>query len=231
MVLARARAATPGQLSAHMAALAHRLLAAAVAVTLLSAGAAAPAAEPQPAAAKTPERPKRPEQTRIYAGRHGAWVLTCATTSDKRVLCNLGQVRRYTLPTKDLAKAGIKEQPILVVLVHGTSFGEALLFISPIKWAKDSRLLGQVDDNKPFGIDTPANLDKVPIDPRDSKGLIDTFMAGNVLRVRFLPPVGDVQQLEFSLDGFTSAVKVMRAQIKKHTPPGTPKPPAAAPKK
>jgi hypothetical protein len=205
-----------------------------MAASLAAAGIVAPAAAgaaPQVAAAAKSKRPKRPTQKRIYAGRHGAWVLTCFTTSDKRVLCNLGQVRRYPVPSKDLAKAGIKKKPILVLLVHGTSYGEAVLFISPIKWAKDSRLIGQVDHRKPFGLDTPEKLDKVPIDPRDSKGLIKQFMAGNILRVRFLPPVGDVQQLEFSLNGFTSAIKTMRAQIKKHTPPGTLKPSAAKTKK
>ena len=201
-----------------------------LAAVLLSVTPAVGAAEKQPAkpaAAKKSAKPagkpkaaKKPGPVqRVYAARHGAWILQCFRNAQKRIFCNMGQVRTYKLGKKDLAEYKAKKfagSPRLVMLITGTSLGEIVIFASPSRWAKDSRLIGRVDKAKGFGIDTPADREVAPITPKDAKALITAFERGNRLRVQFLPSVGDVQTLTFSLRGFSAGMRAMRAVIKKY---------------
>ena len=211
------------------------LMAALVLPSLAFAGPNTSAQSPnQVAAAKTPA--KRGKMVRLYAGRHGAWVLQCFRNPQKRVVCNLGQARVYKVPAADRKK--IKGTPQLILLVQGSTAAEAVLFISPSKYAKESRLLARVDKKYGFGIETPSTSAIAAITPKETKVIVTNFMVGNELRVKFLPAVGGVQLLRFSLAGFTSGIKTMRALIKKHgknepklVKKPTPKKPAGGAKK
>lgn len=202
------------------------------------------AAEKKPAkgpAAQKPAQKKPPAQKpaakkpaaveRLYAARHGAWILQCFRNPQKRVFCNMGQVRTYKLSKTEMAEYKAKKfagSPRLVMLINGTSVGEIVIFASPSRWAKESRLVGRVDKGKGFGINAPVDRDVAPIPPEDAKPLISSFARGNKLRVQFLPAVGDVQTLEFSLRGFSAGMRAMRAVLKKYAK-AEPKPKAGKP--
>ncbi len=157
---------------------------------------------------------KRGKLVRLYAGRHGAWVLQCFRNPQKRIVCNLGQTRTYKVTAAERKK--IKGTPQLILLIQGSTLAETVLFISPSKYAKESRLLARVDKNYGFGIETPPNTAIAAVTPKASKPIVANFMSGNQLRVKFLPAVGDVQLLRFNLSGFTSGIRTMRALLKKH---------------
>ena len=182
-------------------------------------------------AAKKPAAKKPAPVQRLYAARHGAWILQCFRNPQKRVFCNMGQVRTYKLSKTELAEYKAKKfagSPRLVMLINGTSVGEIVIFASPSRWAKESRLLGRVDKGKGFGINAPEDREVAPIPPEDAKPLIGSFARGNVLRVQFLPAVGDVQTLNFSLRGFSAGMRAMRAVLKKYAKTA-PKPKAGKP--
>ncbi|MHA1536492.1 MAG: hypothetical protein ACTSUD_02965 [Alphaproteobacteria bacterium] len=198
------------------------------ALALPSLALSAPAAG-QVAAAKTPA--KRGTLVRLYAGRHGAWVLQCFRNPQKRIVCNLGQARTYKVSAAERKK--IKGTPQLILLVQGSTLAETVLFISPSRYAKESRLIARVDTKYGFGIETPSNNAIAALSPKASKPIVTNFMVGNELRVKFLPGVGDVQLLRFNLAGFTSGIKTMRALLKKHgknEPKPKPAPKPATPK-
>lgn len=206
------------------------LIAVALATPVQIAAAAEKKPAPAPAAEKKAAK-KPPPVERLYAARHGAWILQCFRNAKKRVFCNMGQVRPYKLSKKELAEYKAKKftgSPRLVMLITGTSLGEIVVFASPSKWAKESRLLGRVDKGKGFGINAPEDRDVAPIPPEDAKPLIASFARGNVLRVQFLPSVGDVQTLNFSLRGFSAGMRAMRAVVKKYGK-AEPKPKAGKP--
>lgn len=162
--------------------------------------------------AKTPA--KRGKMVRLYAGRHGAWVLQCFRNPQKRIVCNLGQVRTYQVTAAERKK--IKGTPKLILLIQGSTLAETVLFISPSKYAKESRLLARVDRKYGFGIETPSTSSVAAVSPKASKPIVANFMAGNQLKVNFLPGIGDVQLLRFNLSGFTSGIRTMRALLKKY---------------
>lgn len=176
---------------------------------------AAPPAE-QVAAAKTTAKPpaKRGKMVRLYAGRHGAWVLQCFRNTQKRIVCNLGQVRTYKVTAAERKK--LKGTPKLILLIQGSTLAETVLFISPSSFAKESRMLARIDKKYGFGLETPSTSAVAALSPKASKPIIANFMIGNRLRVKFLPGIGDVQLLHFSLAGFTSGIRTMRALLKKH---------------
>ncbi|HUT49656.1 MAG TPA: invasion associated locus B family protein [Alphaproteobacteria bacterium] len=164
------------------------------------------------AAAKAP--PKR-----LYAGRHGAWVLQCFNNPQQRVFCNLGQVQVYRLPAKamkQLRAAKYTGPPRVILLVHATSQSEVVTFVSPTGWAKESRIIARVDKGFGFGIDAPEKRALAPISPDESLKIIEAMKKGNKLRIRFLPAIGDVQQTAFDLRGFSAGVAKMRALVKRH---------------
>ena len=158
--------------------------------------------------------PRRAQMTRLYAARHGAWVLQCFRNAQKRILCNMGQVRTYKVGKT--ARKKIKGPPRLVLMIQGATVGESVIFISPTGWYKESRILARVDRGFSFGLDAPPKRNLAPITPADSKKIIDKFKAGQVLMVKFYPGVGDVQEVRFSLAGFTAAVNAMRAVIARY---------------
>lgn len=166
----------------------------------------------QVAAAHTPA--KRGKMVRLYAGRHGAWVLQCFRNPQKRIVCNLGQARTYKVSAA--ARKKIKGTPQLILLIQGSTLAETVLFISPSRYAKESRLIARVDKKYGFGIETPADTPIAAVTPKESKVIVTNFMVGKQLRVKFLPAVGGVQLLSFNLAGFTSGVRTMRALLKKH---------------
>lgn len=163
-------------------------------------------------AAKTPA--KGGKMVRLYAGRHGAWVLQCFRNPQKRIVCNLGQVRIYKVTAAERKK--LKGSPKLILLIQGSTLVETVLFISPSRYAKDSRLLARVDKRYGFGIETPSTSAVAAVSPKASKPIIANFMTGNQLRLKFLPGIGDVQLLRFNLSGFTSGIRTMRAMLKKY---------------
>lgn len=170
----------------------------------------------QVAAAKTTTKApaKRGKMVRLYAGRHGAWVLQCFRNSQKRIVCNLGQVRTYKVTAAERKK--LKGTPKLILLIQGSTLAETVLFISPSSYAEESRMLARVDKKYGFGIETPSTSAVAALSPKASKPIIANFMIGNQLRVKFLPGIGDVQSLRFSLSGFTSGIRTMRALLKKY---------------
>ena len=161
---------------------------------------------------KTPA--KRGKMVRLYAGRHGAWVLQCFRNPQKRIVCNLGQVRTYTVSAAERKK--LKGTPKLILLIQGSTLAETVLFISPSKYAKESRLLARVDKKYGFGIETPSTSSVAAVSPKASKPIVANFITGSQLRVKFLPGIGDVQLLRFNLAGFTSGIRTMRALVKKY---------------
>jgi invasion protein IalB len=156
---------------------------------------------------------------RLYAGRHGAWVLQCFHNPKKRVFCNLGQVHVYRLPAKEmkaLRAAKFTGPPRVILLVHATTRSEVVTFISPTGWSKDSRIIARVDKGFGFGIDAPDKRALAPIAPKESLNIIEAMKKGNKLRIRFLPAIGDVQQAAFDLRGFTAGVTRMRALVHRY---------------
>ncbi len=170
----------------------------------------------QIAAAKTTAKPpaKRGKMVRLYAGRHGAWVLQCFRNPQKRIVCNLGQARSYKVAPA--ARKKIKGIPQLILMIQGSTLAETVIFISPSRYAKESRLLARVDKKYGFGIEAPSGTAIAAVGPKESKPIIANFMAGKTLRVKFLPGIGDVQLLRYSLAGFTSGIRTMRALLKKY---------------
>lgn len=212
------------------------------ALAMPSLGYAAPNGTERPAdqvaAAKTTAKPtaRRGKMVRLYAGRHGAWVLQCFRNPQKRIVCNLGQARTYKVTAAE--RKQIKGTPQLILLIQGSTLAETVLFISPSRYAKESRLLARVDKGYGFGIETPSNTGIAAVTPKASKPIVASFMTGNQLRVKFLPGIGDVQLLRFNLSGFTSGIRTMRALLNKHgknepklKPAATPAPKPAAAKK
>jgi invasion protein IalB len=174
------------------------------------------------AAAKKPAKPaaaKKPAPKRVYAGRHGTWVLQCFVNPQKRVFCNLGQVQVYRLPAKEMKQlraAKYTGPPRVILLVHATTVSEVVTFISPTGWAKESRLVARIDKGFGFGIDAPSDHALAPISPDESVKIIEAMKKGNKLNIRFLPAIGDVQQAAFDLRGFTAGVTKMRALVKRY---------------
>jgi len=169
-------------------------------------------------AAKKPAA-KKPAAKRLYAGRHGAWVVQCFRNPKKHVYCNLGQVRVYRLPAKEMKQlraAKFTGPPRVILLVHTTTQSEVVTFISPTGWADESRIIARVDKGFGFGIDAPKKRALAPIDPKESAKIIEAMKKGNRLKVRFLPAIGDVQQTAFDLRGFTAGVNRMRAIVKRY---------------
>lgn len=202
---------------------------------LIAAGMAMSPAPAIAAAAKKAE-PAKAEPKRLYAGRHGAWVLQCFHNPDKRVFCNLGQVQVYRLPAKEMKQlraAKFTGPPRVILLVHGTTQSEVVTFISPTGWAKESRLIARVDKGFGFGIDAPDTRALAPISPDESVNIIEAMKKGHTLKIRFLPAIGDVQEAEFDLRGFTAGVTRMRAMVKRFGKDEPPLPAAkgAEPKK
>lgn len=195
-------------------------VAAGVAMTPAPAGAQATKAATQSAAAKA--APKR-----LYAGRHGAWVLQCFLNPQKRVYCNLGQVQVYRLPAKEMKQlraAKFTGPPRVILLVHATTQSEVVTFVSPTGWAKESRVVARVDKGFGFGIDAPDKRALAPISPDESLKIIEAMKKGNKLAVQFLPAIGDVQQTAFDLRGFTAGVTRMRAVVKRYGKNEPPRP-------
>jgi invasion protein IalB len=181
--------------------------------------AAALAFAPGIAAAQASKAAAKAAPSRLYAGRHGAWVLQCFKNPEKRVFCNLGQVRTYRLPAKamkQLRAAKFTGPPRVILLVHATTQSEVVTFISPTGWAKESRVIARVDKGFGFGIDAPADRALAPIAPDESVKIIEAMKKGDKLNIRFLPAIGDVQQTSFDLRGFTAGVTKMRALVKLH---------------
>lgn len=190
---------------------------AAAGLTVLAALGLAMAPTSADAAAK--KAAKKAEPKRLYAGRHGAWVLQCFHNPEKRVFCNLGQVRVYRLPAKEMKQlraAKFTGPPRVILLVHATTQSEVVTFISPTGWAKESRLIARVDKGFGFGIDAPKDRALAPISPDESVKIIEAMKKGNKLNIQFLPAIGDVQQTSFDLRGFTAGVNKMRALVKLH---------------
>jgi len=191
------------------------------ALALLAAGgiAAALALAPGQAAAQAAKPAAKAEPKRLYAGRHGAWVLQCFHNPEKRVFCNLGQVHVYRLPAKEmkqLRQAKFTGPPRVILLVHATTQSEVVTFISPTGWAKESRVVARVDKGFGFGIDAPDSRALAPISPEESLKIIEAMKKGNKLNIRFLPAIGDVQEASFDLGGFTAGVTKMRALVKQY---------------
>jgi len=198
---------------------------AALCVALLAAGLLA---APQAAFAQAakPADAGKTEPKRIYAGRHGAWVLQCFLNPEKRVFCNLGQVHVYRLPAKEMKQlraAKFTGPPRVILLVHATTVSEVVTFISPTGWSKESRIIARVDKGFGFGIDAPEQRALAPISPDESLKIIEAMKSGNTLRIKFLPAIGDVQLADFDLRGFTAGVGQMRALVELH---GKNEPPA-----
>jgi invasion protein IalB len=186
-------------------------------------GAAGVAMTPAPAAAVTTQTAQiaaaKAAPKRLYAGRHGAWVLQCFHNPEKRVYCNLGQVQVYRLPAKEMKQlraAKFTGPPRVILLVHATTVREVVTFISPTGWAKESRVIARVDKGFGFGIDAPEKRALAPISPDESLKIIEAMKKGNKLNVQFLPAIGDVQQAAFDLRGFTAGVNRMRAVVKRY---------------
>ena len=182
----------------------------------------------KPAAKKPAAKKPAGKVKRLYAGRHGTWVLQCFRNPNKHVFCNLGQVQVYRLPAKEMKQlraAKFSGPPRVILLVHATTESEVVTFISPTGWSKESRIIARVDKGFGFGIDAPGTRALAPIDPKESLKIIAAMKKGNKLRIRFLPAIGDVQQAAFDLRGFTSGVNRLRAEIKRHggKAPGGPK--------
>ena len=193
-----------------------RRFAAAAAAALFTAGllAVSGTAGAQATKAAAKAGPKR-----LYAGRHGAWVLQCFNNPQKRVFCNLGQVQVYRLPAKEMKQlraAKFTGPPRIILLVHATTQGEVVTFVSPTGWTKESRIIARVDKGFGFGIDAPEKRALAPIAPDESLKIIEAMKKGNKLRIKFLPAIGDVQQAAFDLRGFTAGVAKMRAVVKVH---------------
>jgi len=211
--LARA-AHEPAECGAHGGRLAAAAVAALLAAGLLAgpAGAQATKAAAKPATKAAPKAaPKR-----LYAGRHGAWVLQCFKNPQKRVFCNLGQVQVYRLPAKEMKQlraAKFTGPPRVILLVHATTQGEVVTFVSPTGWTKESRIIARVDKGFGFGINAPDKRALAPISPDESLKIIEAMKKGNKLRIKFLPAIGDVQQAAFDLRGFTAGVTKMRALV------------------
>jgi len=190
---------------------------------LLAAGLAVSPAPAVAAAKKSTAAKAAPK--RLYAGRHGAWVLQCFHNPQKRVYCNLGQVQVYRLPAKEMKQlraAKYTGPPRVILLVHATTQSEVVTFISPTGWAKESRVVARVDKGFGFGIDAPEKRALAPISPDESAKIIEAMKKGNKLKIQFLPAIGDVQQAAFDLRGFTAGVRKMRAVVKhygKNEPP------------
>jgi invasion protein IalB len=191
--------------------------------SLLAAGLAVSPAPADAAAKKSAAAKAAPK--RLYAGRHGAWVLQCFHNPQKRVYCNLGQVQVYRLPAKEMKQlraAKYTGPPRVILLVHATTQSEVVTFISPTGWAKESRVVARVDKGFGFGIDAPEKRALAPISPDESAKIIEAMKKGNKLKIQFLPAIGDVQQAAFDLRGFTAGVRKMRAVVKhygKNEPP------------
>jgi invasion protein IalB len=187
---------------------------------LVSAGAAGVAMTPAPAGAQTTQTAAaKAGPKRLYAGRHGAWVLQCFHTPQKRVYCNLGQVQVYRLPAKEMKQlraAKYTGPPRVILLVHATTQSEVVTFISPTGWAKESRVVARVDKGFGFGIDAPEKRALAPISPDESVKIIEAMKKGNKLKIQFLPAIGDVQLAAFDLRGFTAGVRRMRAIVKRY---------------
>ncbi len=193
------------------------------ALAMAGLGAAGVAMTPAPAAAVTTQTAQiaaaKAAPKRLYAGRHGAWVLQCFHNPEKRVYCNLGQVQVYRLPAKEMKQlraAKFTGPPRVILLVHATTVSEVVTFISPTGWAKESRVIARVDKGFGFGIDAPEKRALAPISPDESLKIIEAMKKGNKLNVQFLPAIGDVQQAAFDLRGFTAGVNRMRAVVKRY---------------
>jgi invasion protein IalB len=198
---------------------ARRGLAALAMAGLVSAVVAGATLTPAPASAQAAKTAAKAAPKRLYAGRHGAWVLQCFLNPQKRVYCNLGQVKVYRLPAKEMKQlraAKYTGPPRVILLVHATTQSEVVTFISPTGWAKESRVVARVDKGFGFGIDAPDNRALAPISPGESVKIIEAMKKGNKLAVRFLPAIGDVQQTAFDLRGFTAGVRRMRAVVKRY---------------
>ena len=179
------------------------------------------AKKPPPAAIapKKKETGREKKMQRLYAGTHGAWAMQCFRTPEKRVFCNLGQVVAYKISAKEAKKlkaAKVQGPPRLVLLIHGTAQGETVTFVSPSRWAKESRIIARIDKGYGFGLDAPEKRLYAPISPKESAKIIEKMKAGRLLAVKFLPAIGDVQAVRFNLAGFTSGVNRMRAVMRPH---------------
>jgi invasion protein IalB len=211
-----------------------RELAAAALAGMLAAGLAVSPASAASEVTQTAAAKAAPK--RLYAGRHGAWVLQCFHNPEKRVYCNLGQVQVYRLPAKEMKQlraAKFTGPPRVILIVHATTQSEVVTFISPTGWAKESRVVARVDKGFGFGIDAPDKRALAPISPDESVKIIEAMKKGNKLNIQFLPAIGDVQQAAFDLRGFTAGVTRMRAVVKRYGKDEPPLPGAkgAAPKK